>query len=342
VTVWKAALLTAFAFAVLPAGAMGATASLIDETTGVPCNPATEPCTLVYRAADGETNDVQASKVGQAVTIVDTGATITAGSGCTNISAQEVTCTPAALAFVDVGDLDDTVLLTSGANWIVSGGTENDAITLCAPCRAFSLAGGAGDDAIRGGNGDDHLIGAGGNDTLVSGIGRDVLTPGEGNDTVAAGSGRDTVNYEGFVQSAVVVDLRTGTAAGPGTDALLSVEDVIGTRFADRITGNNASNRLDGLGGNDLLVGKAGADVLVGGTFSDRLFGERGPDRLVGEGGTDLLVGGSEADLLLAGDGNDTLLTRDGVRDVLRGQRGRDRAHVDPGLDRASEIEVFF
>ena len=337
----RALTLTAVMFAALPGGAMGASAFLTNED-GTPCNTPADNCLLAYSAEPGETNNVQATKVGDIVTIVDTGATITAESGCTSVSPQEVTCGSAAAAFLGLGDLDDTVLISSGTNWIVRGDAGSDQITLCMACRAFSLSGGLGDDTIRGGNGDDLLMGGAGNDTLVSGIGRDELSPGEGNDAIAGGSGRDTVSYEGFTNHAVVADLRTGTVTGPGTDSLESIEDFVGTRFDDRITGNSGANVLAGLGGEDLLVGKAGVDLLVGGPHDDRLFGEAGPDRLRGEGGADLLVGGSDRDTLFAGPGTDTLLARDSVRDLLRGQRGVDRARVDAGLDRSLEIELFF
>ena len=337
----RALTLTAVMFAALPGGAMGASAFLTNED-GTPCNTPADNCFLTYSAEPGETNNVQATKLGDIVTIVDTGATITAESGCTSVSPQEVTCGSAAAAFLGLGDLDDTVLISSGTNWIVRGDAGNDQITLCMACRAFSLSGGLGDDTIRGGNGDDLLMGGAGNDTLVSGIGRDELSPGEGKDAVAGGSGRDTVSYEGFTNHAVVADLRTGTVTGPGTDSLESIEDFVGTRFDDRITGNSGANVLAGLGGEDLLVGKAGVDLLVGGPHDDRLFGEAGPDRLRGEGGADLLVGGPDRDTLFAGPGTDTLLARDSVRDLLRGQRGVDRARVDAGLDRSLEIELFF
>jgi Ca2+-binding RTX toxin-like protein len=310
----RALTLTAVIFAALPGGAMGASAFLTNQN-GTPCNTPADDCLLVYGAGPGETNDIQATKVGDIVTIVDTGATITAESGCTSVSPQEVTCGSVAATFFGLGDLDDTILISSGTNWIVRADAGNDQITLCMACRAFSLSGGLGDDTIRGGNGEDSLMGGAGNDTLVSGIGRDEISPGEGNDAVAGGSGRDTVSYEGFTNHAVVADLRTGTVTGPGTDSLEGIEDFVGTRFDDRITGNSGANVLAGLGGKDLLVGKAGVDLLVGGPDPDTLF---------------------------AGPGTDTLLARDSVRDLLRGQRGVDRARVDARLDRALEIELFF
>jgi Ca2+-binding RTX toxin-like protein len=337
---WKAAILTALVFATLPGGAWGATADLVNDQ-GLPCATPGVECFLRYVAAPGEANDITATRVGDTVTVVDTGATITAESGCTSVSPQEVTCGPAAAAFFGLDDLDDSILLASGTNWIVRADAGNDEVTLCTTCRAFSLSGGLGDDTIRGGNGEDSLIGGAGNDTLVSGIGPDEISPGEGDDTVAGGSGRDTVSYEGFTNHAAVADLRTGIVTGPGTDTLGSIEDFIGTRFDDRITGNSGANLLVGLAGQDLLVGKAGVDLLAAGPHDDRLFGEAGPDRLRGEGGVDLLVGGTEPDRLLAGPGPDTLLARDGVRDLVRGQRGIDRARIDGGLDRVLEIEVF-
>ena len=50
-------------------------------------------------------------------------------------------------------------------------------------------------------------------------------------------------------------------------------ENVIGTRFADDINGNNADNVIVGGGGDDRLSGHSGRDVLIGGAGSDRLVG---------------------------------------------------------------------
>ena len=56
------------------------------------------------------------------------------------------------------------------------------------------------------------------------------------------------------------------------------IENAIGTRFDDRITGNAANNRLEGGTGNDSLNGGEGVDVLIGGAGNDSLNGGAGRD----------------------------------------------------------------
>jgi Ca2+-binding RTX toxin-like protein len=52
-------------------------------------------------------------------------------------------------------------------------------------------------------------------------------------------------------------------------DVLKNLENVIGTKFSDRLGGNNADNLISGLDGNDFLVGRGGNDTLVGGLGQD-------------------------------------------------------------------------
>lgn len=53
-------------------------------------------------------------------------------------------------------------------------------------------------------------------------------------------------------------------------DALVNVENLIGSAFADRLIGNAGANAIDGGGGDDLIDGGAGNDTLTGGTGADR------------------------------------------------------------------------
>jgi hypothetical protein len=81
---------------------------------------------------------------------------------------------------------------------------------------------------------------------------------------------------------------------------LASVEDVVGTPHADRISGSSAVNLIESRGGNDALAGRGSADTLSGG------------------GGRDVLT---------PGDGHDTARCGSG-RDVVR-EPGPDRIAAD-------------
>src|SRR5947207_969219 len=70
-----------------------------------------------------------------------------------------------------------------------------------------------------------------------------------------------------------------GPATGWGTDALVSIENVIGSPYSDD------------------ELGSAGPNVLIGGGGSDRLAGRAGPDRLrARDGRRDAVLGGPGID----------------------------------------------
>ena len=166
-----------------------------------------------------------------------------------------------------------------------------------------SFTGGAGNDTLNGGNGNENdsasysnsptgatvdltlgtaADGFGTTDTLISienvfGSNFDDIfignnksnsfTGGAGNDTLNGGNGSDTASYSNST-AGVTVDLTLGTAAdGFGTtDTLISIENVVGSNFADRITGDANNNRLTGGTGQDTFVFFApgfGSDTIV-------------------------------------------------------------------------------
>ncbi|CAN5165974.1 hypothetical protein BH10PSE7_BH10PSE7_10390 [soil metagenome] len=88
-----------------------------------------------------------------------------------------------------------------------------------------------------------------------------------------------------------------------------SVERLIGTAFADTITGIDSSN---------LFFGQGGADSISGGSGADSLYGGDSNDTLDGGDGSDLLNGGNDQDSILGGSGNDTLFGAGG-NDLLDG-----------------------
>ena len=95
-------------------------------------------------------------------------------------------------------------------------------------------------------------------------------------------------------------------------DTFFSVENLIGTDFADKFVGNEADNRLLGLNGDDILWGAAGNDALFGGSGNDRLNGNSGADILSGGSGMDVLSGDDGDDLLTGGEQVDTFIFTDG------------------------------
>jgi len=76
-------------------------------------------------------------------------------------------------------------------------------------------------------------------------------------------------------------------AGGPNSggfgvgDTIVNVENLVGSNFTDRLTGDAGANRIVGGGGNDTLIGGGGGDQLVGGVGQDSLIGGLGADRFI-------------------------------------------------------------
>ena len=157
------------------------------------------------------------------------------------------------------------------------------------------LTGSGKGDEITGNQAHNLLTGLSGEDTIAGGRGNDVFVSGrDGDDMVVGGAGSDLVSFAGFSpfgmpRERVVADLRIGTAStGSSSDTLVNIESLEGTRFGDRVTGNEDANDLAGaeggdviraLGGDDRVFGDAGGDMLNGGTGNDFIYGGTGYDR---------------------------------------------------------------
>ncbi|MGB3165783.1 MAG: calcium-binding protein, partial [Alteraurantiacibacter sp.] len=141
------------------------------------------------------------------------------------------------------------------------------------------LGGDNADNTLTGLGGNDTLEGRGGVDVLIGGEGDDLLDGGTGGDQLQGGEGSDTATYF-FSDGAVTISLADGTASGGWADGdvLTSIENLIGTIYADGLTGDAGDNYINGGRGDDVIIGGAGDDVLVG---------ERGADQLIGGEGID-------------------------------------------------------
>ena len=150
----------------------------------------------------------------------------------------------------------------------------------------------AGNDTISGTWSHDKIDGLAGNDILIGSTGNDTLIGGVGNDEIFGGNGSDTASYANATGS-VMVDLSIASpqiTGGAGTDTLTKIENLIGSRFKDLLTGTGGNNQLDGGAGADSLLGGSGADLLYGGIGNDTLMGGLGKDQLMGGAGTDSFV----------------------------------------------------
>ncbi|MER2626697.1 MAG: Ig-like domain-containing protein, partial [Accumulibacter sp.] len=175
--------------------------------------------------------------------------------------------------------IDTATLGAQANNASLTGNTGNN--TLNGNASDNTLAGGEGADTLNGGDGADMLDGGVGNDILYAGSGNDSVDAGDGDDLIvggdgagndhySGGAGSDTVKYTS-ANASITVNLATGLAAGVdiGQDTLALIENILGGKGSDLLTGNSGANRLSGDTGNDTLDGGAGIDTMIGGDGSD-------------------------------------------------------------------------
>ena len=143
-----------------------------------------------------------------------------------------------------------TVNGNNSANTIIRVGNVNETINAR-----------GGNDIVYAGGGADTVDGGDGHDRLYGEDGDDILLGGAGNDSLDGGIGIDWALFSGG--AAVVVDLRSGTAIGEGSDTLQSIENVLGSSFNDVIRGSAGANTMDGGDGADRFVLGTGAASAV-------------------------------------------------------------------------------
>ena len=224
-----------------------------------------------------------------------------------------------------VGEGHDTVI--SSVSLALAANVE--ALTLTGDAR-LNGTGNALDNMITGNDGANRLNGGDGDDVLIGGAGDDWLIGGVGADTLDGGAGVDTASYD--ASAAGVTVLLGASGSGPDGDVLISIENVVGSRFDDTIVGDAGDNRLTGGTGNDGLTGGDGADKLFGGAGDDVLDGGAGDDWIDGGSGVDLIVAGDGKDVVVGGIGDDTLDGGAGD-DRIDGGAGADRLVGGDGAD---------
>jgi Ca2+-binding RTX toxin-like protein len=265
------------------------------------------------------------------------------------------------------GDDNDNLFMPRGGDDTVDGGEGNDTISYADDYAGdtINLQAGtatgqfAGHDTLEsienviGTDFNDVIMlsdacgsadGRDGNDSIAGGAGDDTLRGGAGNDTIDGGGGFNIVSYADAASTGVTptgkgvaVNLATGTATDNwgNTDHLGGIQEVIGTQYADTLTGGDAAN--DAL---EVFVGGDGNDVISGGSGWDRVLYTSSPAGITvamttgtvsdGFGKTDTLSGIEEVwgsafgDSMKGGQGGDSFEGAGG-NDTLDGGLGVDR-----------------
>ena len=155
---------------------------------------------------------------------------------------------------------DDTIYGNSSIN-ILSGGDGND--TFNSPGERDTISGGNGDDTMVYSVAPVHLGPAGQfKTTFDGGSGSDTLDLSHFTGAIWYGSDPSGIEVWGkYYGSGFSTDLTQGFFQG--IVDVTSVENIIGTAYADQIYDDAAANRITGGGSADLLVGGGGGDTYV-------------------------------------------------------------------------------
>lgn len=128
----------------------------------------------------------------------------------------------------------------------------------------------------------DNLTGDKWGNVLTGGDGNDVLTGGAGADKLYGGNGWDTASYAkaatGIVANLGSSNGNTGDAAG---DVYSSIENLVGSGYADELYGTGGMNSITGGAGDDIIGSGWGNDSIYGGAGADRLVGGVGADKFL-------------------------------------------------------------
>lgn len=295
-TIGRIAALAAAALAVTSAQAAAAGVSTVAAGTGA------QQGTIVVRGDAAANNVLLSAGPSTVAVRERSGGRLVPGAGCSAIDAANVSCTmPAARrVIVRLGDGNDSGEVGPSARdqvvselWGDAGYDILKAQASSAPRRTF-LIGGAGPDwvggspsseeALWGGTGGDHIMDMGGADHIDGGDGQFASdgTPVFRTyaDNPAECQARGTTTYDrpdspggyardlldlGNMSSGVLADINICRLGYFDTSALSlvhGIEDIIATRYNDRVVGNDKSNQIDAYWGHDWVDGQGGYDLV--------------------------------------------------------------------------------
>lgn len=279
---------------------------------------------------------------------------ITAGPGCTQITALRVSCRESysdskgdrVYLFWNItyklGDGNDSLKNYSSIEQPVTiygeegndnvNGADNSLSIVGMPRLYDLIDGGPGDDTIdgqsgnnrlNGGPGEDDISGGPNNDLLNGEDGADQLDGGPGADELTGGPGNDLLLARDSGSSQSFPDVFIG---GPGSDTadFSATSSPVFVTF-DNKANDGALNERDNVrddvenvlsgSGNDKLVGSSAANLFRAGGGDDNLSGGAGNDKLYGGPGDDRILAGAGSDSVFGEMGADTMLLKDGTRD---------------------------
>ena len=271
------------------------------------------PGDVTFVANPGETNSLNVPMFApDGWIITDSGATLTAGTGCVSVGPNSADC--GNLFFRDfnayLGDVADRAFVLWVGVVRIWGGAGNDNVLASAYSQWGEVYGEAGDDVVTAvGEGGQVADGGPGNDVL------EIVAWG-GQSTGVGGTGDDVISFRNAI-----------TAAGPAT--------------LDGGNGNDAIYAQPTRDGTSTATGGPGNDTIVMTPF-DGYFGTQSLWVLIGGAGNDTLTGGISIDTVNGGPGNDLVDVTGGGVDTVTCGTGTDVVHYDASDTVAPDCEVLF
>ncbi|MEP1143692.1 MAG: Ig-like domain-containing protein [Henriciella sp.] len=206
------------------------------------------------------------------------------------------------------------------------GGT--DSVTGIPSVRIYGL----GADLVIGDNNDNSILSElGGGDIFEGNGGNDNFQVSYAPFSVDGGDGTDILRFQDLVYDSasgsfvarpggVHIDLVIGQVVNDGFDEqtqLTGIENIQGTRYSDRLIGNDENNDIYASGDDDFVDAKGGDDYVVTGLGNNTVFGGDGNDRI--------LIGPGD-NIVFGDDGDDFLSSESGANGSLQvfGGRGDD------------------
>ncbi len=203
----------------------------------------------------------------------------------------------------------------------------------------------------------ENLIGSDYEDVLTGDDGDNVIEGGGDDDKLDGGKGTDTVSYRHSPSSVTVTIKRSAESSGfkgdAAGDTLKNFENIIGSDYADILTGDNGDNVIEGGKGGDTLDGGGAKDTLsyqgssagvtidlnqgtgdfdaLNNTIKTSSGGDAAGDKVKSGSFTDI-IGSPQRDTL-SGDNKDNMIRGGGGSDTLSGDSGDDKLIGGPGGD---------
>ena len=169
------------------------------------------------------------------------------------------------MAFPPATTGDDLILSTNDPTDFINGLSGNDTVSYVSAIGAVNVSLSIAGPQSTGGSGIDTLISI---ENIIGSNFNDTLQGDAGDNELNGGLGSDFVSYSSAAGS-VTIDLGGIATGAAGFDTLISIENAIGSNFADTIIGNAFNNVIASGGGNDYIVASLGSDVIDGGFGTD-------------------------------------------------------------------------